>query len=314
MTIYPQYLRDRRTLACLCGEPGGVTIRRKDRYGLPFSYKFCLHCGHVRTSNPLSSESETRFYSSSDYRTLYLPGEEPLQVLKRKTPTPNHKSALLRYVENWHPTPGTILEWGCGGGWNLVPFRDAGWKTAGYDYDATYIALGRDHLGLDLGTLETLNRNATANFNPDVILLNHVLEHASDPIGQLVQLSQFAGPDTLIVIGVPLLETLKHWHWRDFFHVAHVHYFSARSLRAAAESAGLRIVDERVSEGMFVLQIADLEKKTPGRNLQGVVTSSFFLFSGWIDPKFRLRALARICLKASGLLRVARSMRDRLRR
>jgi len=309
----PPYLLDRRSMACLCGDLGGLTIRRKDRYGIQFCYKLCIRCGHVRTSNPLTNESERRFYSSSDYRTLYFPGEEPLQVLKRKTPLRNEKSALLRYVESLQTQPGTILEWGCGGGWNLIPFRDAGWKTTGYDYDATYLALGREYLGLDLNELDALGGNVIVDFCPNVILLNHVLEHASDPISQLVQLGRLAGPSTLIVVGVPLLETLKHWHWRDFFHVAHVHYFSARSLRAAAESAGLRVVDERIPDGLFALQVGDSARKTSSRNFQGVVTSGLFLLSGWIDPKFRLRSLVRITLKAIGVLRVARRVRDRLK-
>lgn len=308
------YLSQRQNLACICGNDRGITICRKDRYGLSFAYKLCMSCGHVRTSDPLTEESAIRFYASSDYRSMYFAGENPINVLNRKTSAPATKTALLKYVESLGVDGGLVLEWGCGGGWNLVPFRDAGWETLGFDYDATYIALGRETLGLELKTISELNTPALLPTPPDVILLNHVLEHALDPISLLERLRDLSGEQTLIVVGVPLLETLRTWHWRNFYHIAHIHYFSARSLRFIAQQAGLELVDQQVRKGLFTFRrTQSVTRPMSAHSRFAVAHSSLWLLNGYLDFGYRARALVRRCLAMTGLLTRARYLRTRLK-
>jgi SAM-dependent methyltransferase len=242
---------------------------------------------------------------------MYFPGESPSQVLHRKVSGQSHQSSLLKYVERLHPEPGTILEWGCGGGWNLIPFRDAGWETLGFDYDAAYISLGREYHGLNLQQITSGVNSSTIGSLPDVILLNHVLEHSSNPVELLQLLRDLSGPNTLIVVGVPLLETIRQWHWNDFFHVAHIHYFSADSLRKVAIRAGLRLVDESVVQGLFAFAVQGSSGDSwSGVRLRTVMKSSILLFRGWIDVEFRLRAFVRGILKVTRLLGLARRLRS----
>lgn len=297
-------------MPCVCGNQGGITTRRRDRYGLHFAYKLCLMCGHVRTSNPLSEDAATTFYQSSDYRSMYLPGEEPQDVLRRKTPKPGTVSPILGFVRQFRSSPGTILEWGCSGGWNLVPFRDAGWSVVGFDVDRRYVGLGREMLGLDLREIASSESDPDSVPRADVILLNHVLEHAINPTALLAKLRGFSGPDTLIVVGVPLLETIRYWRWASFFHVAHIHYFSARTLGYVANLAQLRVVHQDVERGMFVLQRVDdgaLAASSPGR--RSGMLSAGYLIVGFVDVGYRLRQLVRGVLKGLGLLSVVRRVR-----
>ena len=75
------YLSDRSSLDCICGVSGGLTIRRSERNGLKFRYKVCFRCGHVRTSNPLSPSAAERFYSTSDYRSMYFPNDSVEELI-----------------------------------------------------------------------------------------------------------------------------------------------------------------------------------------------------------------------------------------
>lgn len=314
MNNLPAYISTRIQLPCICGNHGGVTIRRKDRYGLRFKYKLCLKCGHVRTSNPLREDAATTFYQSSDYRTMYFSDEEPREVLMRKTPKPQTPSRLLDFVRQFRESPGHIVEWGCGGGWNLVAFRNAGWSVVGYDFDSRYVELGRDILGLDLREIHLTKQVSEQLPIPDVVLLNHVLEHAVDPRALLTQLRNFSGMNTMFIVGVPLLETIRFWHWRPFFHIAHIHYFSTRTLRYVASLAELEVVHENREQGLFVLRKTEnfnASVNPPGRS--SAMLSAVYLAKGFPDVRYRLRALTRYVLESLGLLSTARQARAWLR-
>ena len=284
------YLSNRSNINCICGDQGGFIVRRKDRYGIRFLYKLCLKCGHVRTSNPLSSESAHHFYSSSDYRSMYLPGKDPKTVLLGKTPKPNTLSPLLKLVQSLSIPRGNLVEWGCGGGWNLVPFRDAGWRVQGFDYDKRYVELGKSLLGLDLHEIPS-EKIVLRTIRPDVIVLNHVLEHATDPMSLLKRLRTMCTEQTVLIVGVPLLETISVWHWRSFFHVAHIHYFSADSMARTARESGFRIIHSDIKSGEFVLTKTEMGELLPIRR-RAVLQSVVALLKGFLEPSYQLRHVA----------------------
>ena len=43
-----------------------------------------------------------------------------------------------------------VVEIGTGGGWNLMKFKEKGFKHYGFDYDESYIKFGREQYGLNL--------------------------------------------------------------------------------------------------------------------------------------------------------------------
>jgi hypothetical protein len=115
-----------------------------------------------------------------------------------------------------------------------------------------------------------------------------------------------------LVVGVPLLETIKHWHWRDFFHVAHIHYFSASSFADTASRASFSIVHSDVSKGLFALRKSD-QQAAPVSVRAPVVRSVVLLLKGFIEPKFRLRRMARHFVASVGLLPLALRLKARIK-
>ena len=306
------YLSERTEIDCVCGASGGSTFRRVDRYGLKFQYKLCTNCGHVRTSNPVSDEAARRFYSSSDYRSMYHPRKSPEDLFRQKTPMPFASSPLLKYVQDQGFKRGKLCEWGCGGGWNLVPFRDAGWNVSGYDYDVLYTQLGRSILGLSLHVIPPDVAELQSE-QPDVILLNHVLEHSVDPVSLLLRLRQLCNDSTALVVGVPLLETIRIWHWHDFFHIAHIHYFSAESLVRVANHAGFVVTHADVQSGLFTLMLGRDVVPQP-TNRAFVFRSARLLLSGFMEPRHRIPQAFRGVLASVGLIGIARRIKRRLRK
>lgn len=238
---------------------------------------------------------------------MYFPGESAESVLLRKTPKPNTLSPLLKYVQKLQIPRGNLIEWGCGGGWNLVPFRDAGWNVQGFDYDRPYVELGRKLLGLSLHEI-TAGEVISQSNPPNVILLNHVLEHAVEPAALLNTLKAFCSETTTLVIGVPLLETIPIWHWRDFFHIAHIHYFSAESLVRVASLSGFRVVHKDIESGMFALMKSE-KADTPPIGRRSAMKSALCLAKGFVEPRYRARQMIRGVLTAAGLIEIVRRLK-----
>lgn len=303
-----EYLQDRQALPCICGAEGGWVFRHSDRYGLNFKYALCLKCGHVRTTNPLSARAAERFYGSSDYRTMYFPNESPRDVLLRKRPKADSITTLMDFARVNGRINGTVIEWGCGGGWNLVPFRDAGWKVIGYDYDLLYVELGRELLGLDLREIQLNHELPTPSETADLVILNHVLEHVVDPVHLLRHIRNWCTPTTVLLVGVPLLRNIKTWNWHNFFHVAHIHYFSTGSFTDCAHKAGMSVVHADESRGLFALQLQEIQCLPRQRSGKPAV-SAVSLVVGFLEPTFRVRKLIRSVLKSLHLLSAARALK-----
>ena len=305
------YLSHRKRLICICRTGKLLSFKRAERYRLECKISLCLHCGHVLNTEPLSDSSTLQFYSSSDYRTVYFPGESRESVFWRKISSPSTGINLLKYVNSaLKLKSGHIVEWGCGGGWNLVPFDDAGWTVEGYDFDAPYLRLGSMHLGFDLKPIQADTFGSLPNKRPDVILVNHVLEHVTDPKALIESLKSWCGSETLVVVGIPLLETIKQWHWNDFFHIGHVHYFSTRSFVRFVNSTGFCIIDSNSSTGMFALKQCKFSTIESAMYRGAVPISVYLLLRGYLDLEYRSRALVRKVLKSFRLLDLARRTRS----
>jgi len=274
------YLNECVTRNCLCGSSSNILVKVGDRYGLPIKYSLCLHCGHVFTKNPLPDQQIIEFYSSSAYRTMYSNGATPEEIIKKKTPARFGQNHLLRLTKNvLNVFEGNVLEWGCGGGWNLVPFRDAGYQTMGVDFDGAYIRAGSRLNGLNLKQIddETTLQLSTINF--DVIILNHVLEHSVDPFQLLIDLRKLCGSKTYLIIGLPTLESMKIWGFLDYFHIAHLDYFCKSSFVRLAGKAGFSLFYEEASQGLFVLVPSTIREIKLSR--KNVLSSMFMIFKSW---------------------------------
>ena len=286
-------------------------IKRGDRYGLPINFTLCLNCGHVYTKNVLPDRRIIEFYSSSAYRTMYTNGATPEETIKRKTPKrggQNHILSLTRNVLNVFE--GNVLEWGCGGGWNLVPFQDAGYQTIGVDFDGIYIRAGSELNDLDLRQVddETILELSATNF--DVIIINHVLEHSVDPFGLLIDLRKLCGSRTYLIVGLPTIESMKIWGFSDYFHIAHLDYFCRSSFIRLAAKAGFSLFYEEVSKGLFVLVPSTIREIKVSR--KDVLSSLFKVSKSWLS--YFNKGLVRRFAKITKTEKVMRSVVRRLRK
>lgn len=138
---------------------------------------------------------------------------------------------------------GKLLDVGCGNGQFLARMQELGWEVIGVEPDPKAVSIAREHFGLNVfqGTLEEI-KFPDESF--DAITMNHVIEHVSDPVRLLVECRRILSPGGKLVVVTPNMKSLgsvlfgKYWlHWDP---PRHLFVFSADSLRACIEQAGLK--------------------------------------------------------------------------
>lgn len=174
-------------------------------------------------------------------------------------------AATPRYVlkPDPHSSHSIILAWlgeGCGRRMLDVGAADAlvsrrlterGWRVTGIEGDPALAQAGAPYC--ERMITANLNREVPEVQGPfDAILYGDVLEHLIDPLRVLVELNRSLVPDGFVIVSVPniahlyirLLLLLGRFDYLDrgILDNTHLRFFTARSLRALLDDAGL-VVD-----------------------------------------------------------------------
>ena len=224
--------------ACLCGssEPGTV-LARIDRYRLPHRSVLCHQCGLVRTDPRMTAASYADFYANH-YRAIYeRPGQSAESLFAHQADNARRRFLFLR--RHAKKTPESVIELGCGGGWNLLPFSGSGARVVGFDFDPEYLNAGR-HRGLDLrpGGVDEASK---LGIMYHAVILSHVVEHMLDPVKELQRVRTLLYPDGLLFAEVPSILKAGHPLLR-YFQSAHTYSFAPESFRPLLEQAGFKLV------------------------------------------------------------------------
>lgn len=223
---------------CLCGCTGeDLVLAQVDRYRIPHRTVLCRRCGLVRADPRPSADSYADFYRYY-YRRIYeRPGQKADSLFAHQAA---NAARRFRFVlQHAGRFPATVVELGCGAGWNLVPFREAGAQVRGYDYDEEYLRAGRER-GLEMeegGITEALAVGRAY----DLVVLSHVVEHMLDPVADLQRIRSLLAPGGHLFIEVPNVLRAGHPLLRQF-QSAHTFFFAPPTLGLVLEKAGFRCV------------------------------------------------------------------------
>ena len=249
-------------VSCLCGRNDSDLICSFDRYVLDQKTVICRYCGLIR-SNPRMTEEEYRnFYESDTYRFLYE-SENIEEYFRKKFDEPdkylNDGKNILERMKKFKQVDESvnILEFGCGAGYNLMPFLKEGANCTGIDYGKIGVEIGREY-GLNIlqGGLEKVEGRY------DIIMMCHVLEHFLDPIATLKQFKSHLTSDGLLYISVPNMENLGLGQIQN----AHTYYFAPDNFKYFIECAGLKNIDLGESQIIHMYGIFKVENITPDLN------------------------------------------------
>jgi SAM-dependent methyltransferase len=255
----PEQIRSRPCPACyLCGTPGvllyeGVKDRIFGASGM-WSFKRCSSpgCG-LMWLDPIPVEEDIGKAYAKYYTHAGVPAQRKgLRKLLRKfasvlfvlaNPVHGERESLsLMFLDK--VKPGKLLDVGCGNGVRLARLRSLGWDGYGQDVDPAAVAYARDILGLEvhLGELEDMPFGEKSF---DYITLNHVIEHAYDPVALLKKCRRLLKVGGLLVIVTPNASSFacKQFgpFWRGLEPPRHIHIFTPGTLSTIVVKAGFAI-------------------------------------------------------------------------
>lgn len=125
------------------------------------------------------------------------------------------------------PTPGRMLDLGCGSGWFLLEMRKKGWDTYGVEINSRAAEIGRKKAGLNIFAGDLQEAKFPADFF-DYVRSNHSFEHISSPRATLAEIYRILKPGGRLMIGVPNGASLTARVFREYWYYlgAPVHPFT----------------------------------------------------------------------------------------
>lgn len=140
---------------------------------------------------------------------------------------------------------GRLLDIGCGNGAFLARMRELGWEVAGIERDgrAAEAASGKWNIPVQVARID----NATVESGSfDVITMNHVLEHLSDPLRNTERMRTWLKSGGEVILTAPNVSALCHRIWRGAWqHLdppRHLFLFSKKALCAVLQRAGFSAI------------------------------------------------------------------------
>jgi 2-polyprenyl-3-methyl-5-hydroxy-6-metoxy-1,4-benzoquinol methylase len=236
----------------LCGSVSTRELFVGDRFDMGLRTVMCSKCSLVYTNPRPTEKSMIEFYLH-EYRNFYESAERPNEEYIRKGEFDFRAEVVLRHVAPFIESRQTdksmlrILDIGCSEGSVLralkVKYKDQV-ETHGIEPSVEYSKFAAEYSKANIfsGTLESY-----INFGKpmpdsefDLITLNHVLEHFSNPGRQLEIARSLLDDSGILFIEVPNI--LGDWQGKNMIHVAHLFNFSERTLTSLLNKSGFEVL------------------------------------------------------------------------
>jgi len=218
-----------------CTVCGGATVPCSALTPWPFAS--CTRCGLVFRTEA-HAEAVHAVYAEGGYvagRGHHYATDEEEAARRRDA------RVRLRWLGR-HARRGRLLDVGAAGGAFVLEAGRAGFAAAGIEPTPEFAHRAREALGVDVRT-GTLEESELEPGELDVVTMWHVLEHVPEPAGALRQLRAALRPGGVLAVEVPNFGSAVSAHmgvnWTSLQPDVHVNQFSAASLRALVERAGL---------------------------------------------------------------------------
>lgn len=240
---------------CLCGNDDkdlDLLISEKDRYGIPQDILLCRKCGLIRTKKRLDDASTEAFYKN-EYRDIYVGREEASDTFFQNQVKRGEGFFDLLSNNIDLGEVSNVFEVGCGAGGILYPFLKANKQASGCDFGEKYLEYGIGK-GIDLYQGE-VNEEKTPKESQDLVILSHVMEHFTDPLGSMSSVIEHVKSGKYLLVEVPGVYWIPKGYFNPilYFQNAHVHNYYYYYLYVLFSTLGLEVIygDERCT---FILR------------------------------------------------------------
>jgi len=236
-------LTDNLKVTCpRCGELAGELLAPELRRGKG-KVLYCSTCDHGFLAENLIKDIKA--YYDEEYRQEYshnaevasTNASEIFEIYRQ------FQEDRLRIIQPDLNAQSKVLEVGASAGQFLTHIMNKVGIVNAIELDSACCKYLNEIVGVECES-EFLENSRFASENYDVICAFQVMEHVVDPVYFLNTLKQVARPGASIFIEVPNLRDplLSVWdvpnYHKFFYHSAHLHYFTEKSLYQVAKDAG----------------------------------------------------------------------------
>ncbi|RPI02484.1 MAG: methyltransferase domain-containing protein [Ignavibacteriae bacterium] len=228
----------------ICNSPAhAVEELYDDRFGHPgrYSIRQCDRCGHCFVEKPFTSEELARLYTSHYQRSHFELSD--FTPVKKAGGFIGWLNGENQAAYCWVPRDVRVLDVGCGVGETLAYHASRGCRAYGLEVDENVKHIA-DSLGLTIA-IGTLESNP---FEPDffdVITMDQVVEHVSEPVSTLKEAFKILKPGGRVILSTPNSRgwgrTVFGRRWINWHTPYHLNIFSKKSMRTAVENAGFEV-------------------------------------------------------------------------
>ena len=118
--------------------------------------------------------------------------------------------ASWEFLRAYAPTPGSIMDIGCGNGCLLHLAHEAGWTVRGMELSASAAENIRSDTGIDVTVANFLDYEPHGGEAYDVVVLRHVLEHLPDSVLAMRKINALLKQDGLALLEFPNTRSLGY--------------------------------------------------------------------------------------------------------
>lgn len=165
----------------------------------------CRVCSLVYVGNPPTEKTlYEEYYAGTDPLITDYNPESGDPALAELSAINRQRIALIRKLA----PAGRLLDVGCGRGFFLKTASSAGYLASGVDVSERAVVYARTVARVDAST-DSLQSLAARGKQFDVVTAWHVLEHFTDPLGELRVIRTLLVDGGLLVVEVPNLRSLR---------------------------------------------------------------------------------------------------------
>jgi len=263
------------SLCKLCGSKNFLFIFSKDEGSRVAN---CLNCDLVFVSplpnqNYLNSINKTSsqnvqsknfetFLKISQSKQKEL-GLQEKNFIKMMQATETQESLKTKYrkrfklIKRFSFHKGRLLDLGCGEGHFLKHATLQGWDVSGVDLKAENTEFAKKVLQIKNIHCAPLGEAPFTEKTFDIVTFYDLIEHVSDPLGELKKVYKLLQPGGLVVISTPNIKNsifMKN-RWSGYAVKDHVYFFSKKTLTKMLQRAGLKVIfskTENAKKGLLV--------------------------------------------------------------
>lgn len=243
----------------VCRAKNRRILYRKGKYSI---FK-CLSCGFIYTDPIPSKVQLEEFYKNFDYKN-----KEIAELTIRKDAM-NSLKRIRQYIKNEQVK---LLDIGCGRGFFLDEARKLGWNVYGIDYSENVIDYAIKKLNLDVERTDMFNYHTKELY--DVVSLNQVIEHVSDPDKIIKKCFKLLKKGGILYIATPNIGSISaKVLGSDFDHLIppeHLGYFDKNLLIRSLKDNDFSV--QYLGSWSYSVDLAGIIKKLLYKNKHSIET------------------------------------------